>query len=499
MEGKVDLRRKLNTFDVTNLVVGAIIGADIYVATGLGANLVGPSSLLIWVLAGVIAIVIALAFAHCVMILPRVGGPYAYVREVSSPFGGFIVGWSLLLAEWFSLAVFPVAFVQYFSALVPGVAGPYGVVIKGAFIMIVIVTNVIGIKAAGRFNDGLTLIKLSPLLLIILGGIAFLIAQPSIGSSNFSPFFKGDVFAFGQALVLIFWAYAGFELSTLPADEIERPERTIPKAIVIGMTVVVAFYFLTNLVVMGSVSQVTLSSSASPLIESASSIFGQVRPLSSIVMLVVGVGALLSILGADESGTIGTSRLAYAMSIDGLMPRVFSRSHSRFKTPYLGLIILCSTAFVASLFGGLVSLINASVFLLAFVYFLTCLSALLLPRKHPGSSKGIRFKIAIPVLGMIFSAVLMLLVEPMLIFTSLVLLTAGIPIYIWLTPKKELHELRIAHLSREAILRRTYAQRKRFLALPLNRLIRLIYRSTGTSSAWTPGDKEESKNEGRAR
>ncbi|MDD1769287.1 MAG: APC family permease, partial [Methanomassiliicoccales archaeon] len=257
--------------------------------------------------------------------------------------------------------------------------------------------------------------------------------------------------------------------------------------------------FLTNLVVMGSVSQVTLSSSASPLIESASSIFGQVRPLSSIVMLVVGVGALLSILGADESGTIGTSRLAYAMSIDGLMPRVFSRSHSRFKTPYLGLIILCSTAFVASLFGGLVSLINASVFLLAFVYFMTCLSALLLPRKHPGSSKGIRFKIAIPVLGMIFSAVLMLLVEPMLIFISLVLLAAGIPIYIWLTPKKELHELRIAHLSREAILRRTYAQRKRFLALPLSRLIRMIYRSTGTSSAWTPGDKEESKNEGRAR
>jgi amino acid transporter len=109
-ETRIELRRKLNTFDVTNLVVGSIIGADIYVATGIGAKLVAPSSLVIWILAGAIAVVIALAFAHCVMVLPKVGGHYAYVWDISSPFGGFVVGWPMLLAEWFSLAVFPVAF-----------------------------------------------------------------------------------------------------------------------------------------------------------------------------------------------------------------------------------------------------------------------------------------------------------------------------------------------------------------------------------------------------
>src|SRR5512136_2713148 len=77
---KVDLRRKLNTFDVTSLVVGSIIGADIYVAAAIGARLVGPSSLLVWVAAGAIAIVIALSFSHCAMLMQRVGGPYAYVR-----------------------------------------------------------------------------------------------------------------------------------------------------------------------------------------------------------------------------------------------------------------------------------------------------------------------------------------------------------------------------------------------------------------------------------
>ena len=190
-------------------------------------------------------------------------------------------------------------------------------------------------------------------------------------------------------MVLIFRAYAGFELSTLPADEINRPERTIPRAIVIGMLVVVAFYFLTNLVVLGAVNQSTLSSSRSPLVEAASSIFGQFGLLSWIIMLVVWVDALLSIMGADESGTIGTSRLAYAMSIAGLMPRAFSKLHGKYKTPYLGLIVLCSTAFIASLLGGLVALINTSVFLLAFVYFLTGLSALILTRKHPETSRKI--------------------------------------------------------------------------------------------------------------
>ena len=94
-DGKFVLTRKLNTFDVTNLVVGAIIGADIYIVVGLSANLIGPASLVAWVLAGVMALVIALSFAYCVTLHPIVGGPYAYVKDVSTPFAGFMVGWSL--------------------------------------------------------------------------------------------------------------------------------------------------------------------------------------------------------------------------------------------------------------------------------------------------------------------------------------------------------------------------------------------------------------------
>ena len=238
----------------------------------------------------------------------------------------------MLAAESFSLAVFPVAFAQYFGSLVPGIDAIGVVLLKAAFIVFVVVTNVVGIKAAGRTNDVLTIIKLSPLVLIIIGGLAFLVLNPAVFAANLSPFVTGDSGAFGTALILIFWAYAGFELSTIPANEVVKPERTIPKAIVLGMLFVIAFYLLTNLVVVGAVSSPQLTSTNTPLITTASTIFGGAA-LSTVMMLVVGVGALFSILGADESGTIGTSRLAYAMSLDGLLPRSFARTSTRNSAP----------------------------------------------------------------------------------------------------------------------------------------------------------------------
>jgi len=471
-----DRTTKLGTFDVTSLVVGSIIGADVYVATAIGARLVGPASLVVWVLAGAMAMTIALCFAYCVMMLPKVGGPYAYVRAAVNPFVGFLVGWGLLLAEWFSLAVFPVAFTQYFLSLVPGIDELGKALLKAVFIAIILVTNLVGVKTAGRVNDALTIAKLTPLLLIVVGGIAFLGLQPGTFASNLSPFVTGDLSAFGRALVLIFWAYAGFELSTLPTDEVDRPGKTIPRAIVIGMLIVIAFYLFTNFVVMGVVGGGALGVSTSPLIDAAQAMFSAPILLTNAVVIVVGVGALLSITGADESGTVGTSRLAYAMSIDGLLPEAFSRSHARFNTPYLGLIVLCLTAYVASLLGGLTDLISSAVFLLALVYFMTCISTILLERKHPRVSRELKGKRVIPLVGAFFSLVLMGLVNPLLIGISLILLAIGVPVYVFFSPRHELQDLKAAFWSAEAISRRAYAQGEQFLAYPLRMIQRFTRR-----------------------
>jgi APA family basic amino acid/polyamine antiporter len=491
LKPKISLQRKLNTFDVTSLVVGSIVGADIYIAAAIGARLVGPSSLLVWIVAGVVATVIALSFAYCATVWPRVGGPYVYIKEVSGPFAGFTVGWALLLAEWFSLAVFPVAFVQYLTALVPFHNDVLVVALKGMFILIVLGTNMIGIKAAGRFNDALTLIKLVPLLLLMVAGLGYMGFNSGVAIGNFHPFVTGKAADFGKALVLIFWAYAGFELSTLPADEIETPRRTIPRAILTGMLVVASFYLLTNFVIIGSVPQSTLTGSQSPLMDSAKNIFGASALWSQIIPVVVGIGALISILGADESGTIGTSRLAFALSLDGLMPKQFSNVHNKYQTPYVALMFLCITAFVASALGTLVQLINASVFLLAFVYFATCVASLRVRMKTPGEHL---LGYVIPVSGALFSIGLMALVSVNQILISIGLILVGFPVYAFFSPKKELVELRTRFLSRDAVLRRAYYQGERFLAYPWRRILWLAYRARRSTKPWVVNSEHENKN-----
>jgi APA family basic amino acid/polyamine antiporter len=481
---KVTLTRQLNTFDVTSLVVGSIIGADIYVAAALGARLVGPFSLIIWLIAGIMAIVIALSFSYCATIMPKTGGPYAYVKEMFGAFPGFMVGWALLLAEWFSLVVFPVAFVTYFLSLFPQLSLNMQIILKGIFVVIIFVTNTIGVKRAGKFNDILTIIKLSPLVLFILIGIIFVLFKPEVVSSNLVPFLRGDIRNFGQALVLIFWAYAGFELSTLPADEIREPEKTIPHAIFTGMLVVMVFYIVTNFIIVGVVDQTALSSSSAPLVTAAKRIVVFGPFLAAAVTLVVIFGALVSILGADESGTIGTSRLVYALSVDGLLPHVFARLHRSFRTPYVSLGAICVTAFVASVAGSLKSLINASVFLLSFTYLATCITTIIMVHKHRDKAVRLRGKRIVPIVGIVFAIFLMTQVGLRQTVISLLLMAVGLPLYVFFSPGYELTEAKNIFLSRDAILVRAYHQGGRFLALPLRMLKWLVYRMLKIEKAW---------------
>jgi APA family basic amino acid/polyamine antiporter len=482
---KVSLTRQLNTFDATNLVVGSTIGADIYVAAALCAKLLGSASLVIWFIGGVMAIVIALSFAFCAAILPRAGGPYAYARAAAGPFSGFMVGWGLLLAEWFSLAVFPVAFTQYFMAFVPSLDPFAQILLKAAFMCVIVVTNLVSVRAAGKFNDILTIAKVSPLLLLIGLGVIYIIAQPQTTFSHFQPFLSGNPSNIGQVLVIVFWAYAGFELSTLPADEIQNPKKTIPRAITVGMLIVAAFYIITNLVVLGAVDRATLASSQAPLTVAAANILSLSPILAWIGSLVIGVGALISIMGADESGTIGTSRLAFAMSVDGLLPKAFSRLHKTYHTPYVAIAVLCSTAFIASVLGTLSALVNSSVFLLSFAYLATGVSTYVLERKHPRLTEKQAGRVLVPAFTVIFSLVLMTQVTEQQILVSLLLLALGVPVYTFFSPKKELAELKHAFLSEEAILERTYHQEEIFLAYVLRRIKLLIYRRKGIKKAWS--------------
>ncbi len=455
--------KKLTLFDATNLVIGAIIGADIYVASSLGAKYLGPFSLVVWVIAGIIAIVIALCFAQCAALVPKVGGPYAYAREAWGPFAGFTVGWSLWFAEWISLAVFPVAFTRYLSFFLPNLGFAFETLVKGLFIAFLAGTNIVGVRAAGRVNDLLTIAKLAPLVLFVAAGIGWIALNPTVSSANFTPFSLSGFENFGTALILIFWAYAGFEISTIPAEEIDDARKTIPRAIIIGIAIVTIFYLATNMVLFGVRNWQMLSTDTAPLAAATNSIFASSALLALIGGTIVGLGALISVAGSDESGIIGTSRLSYALAVDGLFPTAFAKVHKKFKTPYLSIIIQSIMALAASVIGGLSLLISASVFFLAFSYLATCASIFPL-RKKESAPLTSKFHLIIPALGVVFSLYLITQVSPIQLLAGVLFLVAGIPIYVKYSPKKEMTDLRNALLSRDTVLRRVYYQQRVFLA-----------------------------------
>lgn len=475
------LKSELTLFDVTNLVVGSIIGADIYVASAFGAGLLGPFSLVVWVVGGVIAIVIALCFAQCAALLPKVGGPYAYAHEAWGPFAGFVVGWSLWLAEWMSLAVFPVAFTQYLMFFFPNLTVPVQIAVKTLFVLFLILTNIVGVKAAGRTNDVLTLVKLAPLIFFALAGIVYIALNAPTAAGNFSPFLPFGLGSFGSALVLIFWAYAGFEISTIPAEEIREPSKTIPKAIVIGISIVTIFYLVTNIVLFAVRPYTQLQFDKAPLAMATNNILAQTPLLALVGGLIVGIGALISVAGSDESGMIGTSRLGYALASDGLFPRAFAKIHPRFKTPYLGIIIQAATALAAAITAtfyadGLSTLIATSVFFMAIAYVATSASTYTLRQNHQAQFH-LKGGLVIPALGAAFSIYLISQCSLTQIGLGILLLAVGVPIYMKYTPKKEIGELKRALINRENILKRAYDTEHLFLA-HLLRHIKKLYRKT---------------------
>lgn len=456
------LKKDLSSFDLTSIVVGSIIGADIYVASALTAGLLGPAAILVWVVAGICATIIAIVFAYCSYYVPRVGGPFAFVSEAFDDFYGFLTGWSIWVAEILSLPVFAIAFVQYLQYSNFITLNFYQqILIKAVFLGVLTYINIRGVKAAGRVNDVLTIIKLSPLLLLIVIGIGYFAFHPQTLSTNYLPFAPLGFGSFGAALVLIFWAYVGFEMGTLPASEVKNPRKTIPKAIITGMMIVIAFYLLTNFVVYGLLHWTTLASSKVPLVLAGAVILG------SVGAIIMAVGALVSVSGSDESGILGTARLSYAMSIDGLFPRLFSKEHSRYQTPYMALIVQGIIAFALCIFSGLSDLISFSVFNLAFAFLFVCLALLVLGRRS--TTKPLHGQRILPIMGILICLYLisMYLIGSTALFikiSGVVVIALGVPLYVFFSPKTDIHHLKQLFLSEEAIFMREFQRTDRFLA-----------------------------------
>jgi len=464
-----ELNRSLGLYDVISLVIGTIVGADIYIAASFGAGLLGPFAVVAWIIAGVMAIFIALCFAECSSLVPQVGGPYAYAKRAFGDFTGFLAGWSLLIAEWSSIAVFPLAFVAYLEFFIPHMSSLLQIIIKFLFVLFLTAINFFGVRQAGKVNDVLTILKIAPILILTISGIAYFIIKPSLLVANFTPLAPLGFNGLGSAIVLIFWAYVGFELVTVPSDEIINSERTIPLAIGIGMGVIALFYVVTNFVIVGLVPWMELSVSTAPLALAGYALIG------AIGAGFLTVGALLSISGSDEAGILSAARIPYAMAADGLLPRVLAKVHPKYKTPYIALFVQSAVTLIAAIFGTISQLIILSVFTLLFCYLLTCISVFPLRKKY--KTGGFKLPWIFPVLGVVVAVYIMsqCAIYQIIIGSGLILL--GIPVYVLFAPRTEIKTVRRDLMLGEDYVSQTIERDEIFLAKFIKQVWELIIRT----------------------
>lgn len=441
--------KKLTLFDVTSLVVGAIVGADIYIAASFGSGLLGPASLLAWIVAAIFAIIIALTFGKCTEVVKKVGGPYAYARQAFGHFPGFMAGWSLWLAEVTALSVFPLAFVTYFSFFMP-VNFVLKIVVIFLFIMFLFISNYFGIKKAARTNDALTVLKLAPLFLLIVVGLLWVYSKPQAALDNLTPFAPFGFSGFGLAVVLIFWAYTGFEHATVISPEIKNSRKVLPKAIIYGMLIVTIFYLLTNLVIVSADDYTQLAQQQTPLTHVAAILMG------TIGAAIMALGAMISVSGSNESGLIGSVRLAYAMAADGYFPRRMADLHNKYSTPHVSLAVHCVIMFVMAAFLPVTALIAFVVFNLAFAYMIVALSAMKLRKDNTTKILGIA--------SVLICLYLISQNTIISIISGIVLLLFGWPVYKFFAPKAEIREAKAWLLKRENRIKHIIERQNLFLA-----------------------------------
>jgi APA family basic amino acid/polyamine antiporter len=450
---RVQRERTLTAFDLAALVFGAVVGADVYVAASLTMPMVGAVSLLLWVVAGAAAFVIALNFSACARLHPKEGGAYAYTCEAFGERAGFLVGWSILLAEVLGAAVFPASFAQYVGGVFPrlGVAGV--VALKVAFVGAVLVANLVPAKGASRLGAIVGFLKLAPLALVVALALLFLGRDPAAAASHFEPFVAGGPLAFANAFVVIFWAYTGFEVATMPASEVREPRRSIPLAIAAGLAVSLLTYLAVSTALLVILPQPAIGATSAPLVAAARDALLQLAPRAAPVAAgFLAVGALLAILGAEQASMLGASRLVHALGEDGHLPAQLAKLSPR-GVPTRALLLLAALALGAATAGGLAFLIGATVFFVAVTFVATAASAWRLSRMD--AVRGERL-VVLPIAGLVVAGAILLACGPVAILVGAALLALGAPLLLRRGPRRDLRSLRIAMERRHPSVRRVH-------------------------------------------
>jgi APA family basic amino acid/polyamine antiporter len=401
-------RRVLGLWQLTAIGLGGLIGAGIFVLTGVvAATQAGPAVSLSFVIAGIASAAAALCYAEFAGMIPVAGSAYTYGYAVLGELAAWVIGWDLILEYALVVAVVSIGWSGYLQALfslfgltlpswamgAPGTGAGHVLdlpAMAGSLATAGLLT--LRIEWGARFNMVMVIIKLAAVVLVVAAGL------PHVNTANYHPFMPFGFGGVAEGAAVVFFAVFGYDTLTTAAEEAKDPQRQLPRAVLLSLAISLVLYIAMALVLTGIVRYDQLNSAA-PVAAAFTAIN---MPWVTLLVSVAAVAGIASVMFAFM---LGCARIWFAMSRDGLLPAWFAQVHPRFRTPYRPTLIAGGlTALVAAFFPikQVAELVNIGT-LSAFV--IICFSVIVLRRTRPDVRRTFRtpFVPWIPLAGIGFS------------------------------------------------------------------------------------------------
>jgi APA family basic amino acid/polyamine antiporter len=406
MQQHRELVKGLSVYAATSVVAGTMIGTGIFVVPSIMLRQLGAPALVlvVWVLAGVLSLFGALGYAELGAALPEAGGEYVYMHRAYGPMMGFLYGWTqFVVAKSGSIATIATGFVIYLAYFFPGlnetlwqapvqIAGHAatlqltGLQIAAALLVLLLSgLNILGVRRSGRTQTFFTAAKLLVLLILIVLGLA-------LGHGSFEHFLthvrvgaQGGLFAtFGVATVGALWAYDGWNNLSMVAGEVERPQRNMPLALILGTLLVIAVYVLVNISYFYVLTPAHIASTNTVAADTARQFMGKAGGAF------IAIGVMISSFAALNGSILSGSRVPYAQARDGLFPQFLAEVHPRFRTPAAAIAAQSVIAGLLALTGQYKGLYTKVIFSEFLFYALVTAGIFILRRRAPGLERPYR-------------------------------------------------------------------------------------------------------------
>lgn len=432
----MSLKKQIGLLTATSIVIGIVIGSGVFVKPAKVLLQTGSSTmaLMAWLVGGVLTILAGLTIAEVSARIPRTGGVYAYVGEVYGEKMGFLCGWVLTLLYGPALKG---ALSLYFAALAQPIL-KFDEKLIPAFaigsLLFLTVINVVSTKASGALTTATTFIKLIPILILSSLGLAVGVESPFQSLPSVDPV----TLSFGGAVLSTLWAYDGWMLVGNMAGEMKHPVRDLPKAIILGLVVVIVAYLSVNLALFKTLPLDQVAAIGANASQAAAE-----QLMGPFGATLISLGILISIYGCLNGDILSGPRIPYAMAAKRNLHKIdfLHYVHPKFGTPVNAILLQVAVAVVMILVANPDVITDFAMFSVYIFYTLAMGAIFMLRKKDPNPGPEI-YRVplypvvpALAILGTLYILISTVLDSPSLAGTSLGLTAIGLPVFLLLRKK----------------------------------------------------------------